>query len=128
MIANLHWTYTRATESYTVKDLIRHQTRPGRHSHNEVVGGLALPSPVWTRLIQPDGKLIIMAPENYIIELAVVGGCNGDYKCCNTMTRAQYQSLANELRSLKQSFPGLQIISKNFRNFDLELWIKAIAL
>ncbi len=124
----LHWTYTRNSENYTPEQIVRHQLRQGRKSHNEVVGGLGLSTPLFTRLIMPDGKLVIMQAETPDIHLAIVGGCNSEYKCRNTFTSAQYQSLANELRSIMHTCKEVLVTSENLRNFDLELWMKRIGI
>jgi len=125
----IHWSYTPRGSSYGIKDILRHQTNAQKNrTEKHLVGGLGLQKPIFTRLINVTGHLFPIQDEKEEIHICLVGGLNEDYQFCNTATTAQLLTLANELRSLKQSFPRGVIQSGDFEKFDLSLWSKAINL
>lgn len=135
MILTISWTYTRWTEPLRFKDVVAHELRKGKHNENQRTGGLGLNEPWGTRYITRDGRLFVLRPEDKNINLYLEGGCDGgnrsnEFKYRNTMTFSLSQNLAliNEIRSLMQSHPGIEIISGDLRNFDLDLWLKATGI
>jgi len=122
----VHWTYTNIGVSFTRDKIITHQTRKEKNIGENRYWGLGFSKQLFTRYISRDGRLILLQPEKKEIHLAILGGLNEDFKCCNTLTREQLLSLGNEIKSIQQSFPGIEIQS-NLTNFDLQLWLKAIS-
>lgn len=126
----IYWTYTRWTDSHTESSLIAHQTRQGKHNDDQRTGGLGFDKPLFTRIVRKDGRLITILPEKDVIHLAVEGGLDPDFKYKDTTKLSIAQALAfrNEIKSIVQSFPNIEIMSEDFRNFDVQLWLKVMGL
>lgn len=128
---HLHWTYTRESDKHGLDYLIKHQTRPGKENLQYPpgrTGGLGLRENIFTRFIMADGRLFTTGTDGDVIHIAVQGGLSHEFHYKNTMTREQMCSLTNEIRSLHQSFPDMLLVWENFRNFDVETWVKSVIL
>mgnify|MGYP000936497502 CR=1 FL=1 len=130
MKLKISWTYTKWDEPLFHFNVHRHETRAGKHNDNQRTGGMGLRSERCTRYIDRQGRFFALLPEKDEIVLYLEGGLDIDYKYRNTLvfTKAQNDALINEIRSIRHSFPGIEIISEDLRNFDLELWLKTTGL
>jgi hypothetical protein len=124
------WTFTRWSDRLRPADVAKHELRTGKPNDNQRTGGLGLRTPWGTRYLDLTGRLLQLQPEKKEIHLYLEGGLDSDFKYQNTMRfhPAQALALANEIRSLRASFPDMEIIGQDLRNFDLDLWLKAIGI
>ena len=124
----IYWTLQRLEDYHGPDSVRRHQTRKARSADGRTyhIGGLGYREELFTRIICPGGQLFCLKPETDIIHLGIVGGLNGDYRYCNTLTSDQLRSMANEFRSICQTLGEVDLDAEAMHHFNFERWVAAI--
>ena len=121
----ISWTYTRWTNRLMVTDVRSHELHDGKHNEDQRTGGLGHDKPWGTRYIDRQGRFFGLRPEQDEIHLYLEGGLDFNFKYRNTLNFCleQHTALLHEIKSLIHTYPDIEVISGDLRNFDLNLWL-----
>lgn len=104
-------------------------------------------SPGYHRIIKPDGKVVLLASDDKIvngvaghnassIHLSYIGGVDGANKPVDNRTAQQLTSMIGLIKDLKAKYPGVIIcghrdfpgVAKACPSFDVKSWLKEVGL